>query len=233
MRTGIERGCVGMKKKRKCWLAGIIVVAGMIAAGIVHVRYHKDNLIYDASGEAYRIVKTDGYEAKINVNPKKITNEEQLFDGQMFKIENWGRYGRNNGRIYEKRIFLMPDFFMEDGVEKITYTLQNTAGSMQLENERIQGVKGPEEFQTMEMVESKPVELQKDSSQVMYARFYVNVSKDSHTEWYDAYKEAIESAVIRADIVYENHETKTRYAGIKLQNPYNYKWAYFYELTLE
>lgn len=193
----------------------------------------EEETFYGDDGMVYQYIRTDGYEVKMNINQMKVTGQIPLYSGEGREIKKKS-IGRDiNGKYYQVYYFLIPEVFMtDDTITQITYTLQNAAGSMQIEpqTEKI-GEKSP--FGTKVCEESLPAVFKRGSADCLYMKIYFNVEENTSAIWEKVCKEQLEKLVIRADIEYEDGTKAVKYAGLKAANAYNTDYFCFHELVME
>lgn len=234
-----------MKKKVMTGVLAIILVALCIVFVFVWKKQEKqeiqeisqteqsqteEELIYDKDGMVYQYVKTDGYEVRTNINQMKRIEETPLYSGKSQNVEIYSIENNINEKPYKITYISIPKVFMtEDTIANITYTLQNTVGSIY---KKLPDVQLQNSYQSIVYDENVPVDLKADSEEYLYLKLYTEVQdKNDYIEEQELI-ERLQTIVIRADIIYEDGTKEIRYAGLKSASQYNLNYIYFSELVM-
>jgi hypothetical protein len=120
----------------------------------------------------------------------------------------------------------LPLLFQDEEIKSITFTLQNCPGA----------VNGIKKGQNGYQMESKPVTYSYDEQK----NVYISILKEfegndypSTKEEVRAFREAIENAVIQAELSYIDGTTKTTYIGMETTSEYSNNYLNYYILTME
>jgi hypothetical protein len=178
---------------------------------------------FEENGITYRKEQHSDFEIIYPLNDKEVFGKE-LICGESGKKE--GEYDVKGNRYIKLEVIYLPQLFQDEEIKRITFTLQNCPGA----------VNGIKKGQNGYQMESKPVTYSYDEQK----NVYISILKEfegndypSTKEEVRAFREAIENAVIQAELSYIDGTTKTTYIGMETTSEYSNNYLNYYILTME
>lgn len=184
--------------------------------------------LYDENGNQYHYIKTEGYEVKEICNNRQFQDEKALYDGKSMQTTVYSIANSFGEKKYQVTYLDIQKLFMEEeNVKEISYTVENTAGSLYAKGE---DEKLPTSYREIIYDENTAVKLLPESTETLYLRLYSEAKNQSASEEQQLLIEDLEKVILRADITYEDGTTVTKYAKIKSSSAYSVGYLIFYEI---
>ena len=181
------------------------------------VEFEKDGIMY--SKELH-----SDFEVVYPMNDRRILSKELIFN----EIVHLGGSIHSEGKCWIEIVTIgIPQLFKDEEIKYIGYTLYNCPGTF---NGIVNGKDGYQ-------MESKTVKYTYNEQESAYIsilkEFTCYKGELKKRVEIKAFQKAINGAVIKADLTYQDGTEKTMYIGIECANEYNYKVLNFYELIYE